>query len=32
MSLPVEIFDCKSMLDLIASSFGFVPYYLNKAA
>jgi len=31
MSLPVEIFDSKSMLDLIATSFGFIPHYLSKA-
>lgn len=31
MSLPVEIFDKKSMLDVIAESFGFLPYYLSKA-
>ncbi len=32
MSLPVEIFDKKSMLDIIAEGFGFLPYYLTKAA
>ena len=32
MSLPVEIFDRKSMLDVIAESLGFLPYYLSKAA
>lgn len=32
MSLPVEIFDRKSMLDVIAESLGFLPYYLSKAS
>ncbi len=31
MSLPVEIFDKKSMLDVIAESLGFLPYFLAKA-
>jgi hypothetical protein len=31
MSLPVEIFARRSMLDLIAASFGFLPHYLSKA-
>lgn len=32
MSLPVEIFDRRSMLDLIANSLGFLPHFLGKAA
>lgn len=32
MSLPVEIFDRKSMLDVVAESFGFVPHFMAKAA
>ena len=32
MSLPVEIFAKKSMLDVIAESLGFLPYYLSKAS
>jgi len=32
MSLPVEIFDKKSMLDVIASSLGFVPHFMAKAS
>lgn len=31
MSLPVQIFDKKSMLDVIAEGLGFLPYYLAKA-
>lgn len=30
MSLPVEIFARKSMLDVIADSFGFLPCYFTK--
>lgn len=32
MSLPVEIFDKRSMLDLIADTLGFLPHYLTQAA
>lgn len=32
MSLPVEIFAKFSMLETIASSLGFVPHYLDRAA
>lgn len=31
MSLPVEIFDNKSLLSGAADLLGFFPYYLNKA-
>lgn len=31
MSLPVEIFDKRSMLDVIADSLGFISHYLTKA-
>jgi hypothetical protein len=31
MSLPVEIFDKRSMLDVIADSLGFFPSYLTRA-
>ncbi len=32
MSLPVEIFDKRSMLDVIADTLGFLPHYLTRAA
>lgn len=32
MSLPVEIFDKRSMLELIADTLGFLPHYLTRAA
>jgi hypothetical protein len=32
MSLPVEIFDKRSMLDVIADTLGFLPKFLTRAA
>jgi hypothetical protein len=32
MSLPVEIFDKKSMLEVIADGYGFLPAYSERIA